>query len=288
MSDRTQRVRISEARSKMGGVGTPTMQSKLRFDEIIGRFEKFAERGFGAKQIDEITADIASQFVHAMGSNGKPPSVRTTHIRRSALRLLFRTARLEFGADGDPTADLVLPPKTKLTARPLTEDEVAVGRSYSLHTMTATRQPAAWALCEATATTAELPHITTDDLDLDNANGPRVWLHGSYKREPRWGLLDDWGAAQLRRRALALVGTDRLIYAGTDTGHRGQISACIAIKETLIRCGLDKEADVRPASLVAWAGRVALEETGSIEGVALRLGFRSLDSAATFINYTWR
>jgi hypothetical protein len=60
------------------------------------------------------------------------------------------------------------------------------------------------------------------------------------------------------------------------------------LKDTLVRAGLHGEPDVRPSSLVIWAGQMALEETGSIEGVALRLGFRSLDAAAAFINYAWR
>jgi hypothetical protein len=56
----------------------------------------------------------------------------------------------------------------------------------------------------------------------------------------------------------------------------------------LIRSGLDSEPDVGPPSIAAWAGVMAHEETGSIEGVALRLGFRSLDAAARFIGLNWR
>lgn len=163
---------------------------------------------------------------------------------------------------------------------------MTIGRSYSLNTLTATRQPAAWALSEASATTAELAYITAKDLDLECVSGPRVWLHGSRKRVERWGLLDDWGAAQVERRASAVKGS-RLIYMADGSEESGQRSCCAAISDTFVRAGLAGEPDVRPASLVAWAGRRALEETGKIDGVARRLGIRSLDAAARFIDFNW-
>jgi hypothetical protein len=61
--------------------------------------------------------------------------------------------------DCDPTIDLVLPPRSFLAVRPLTDDEIVVCRSFSLQTLTATRQPAAWALAEATARNSEIHHI---------------------------------------------------------------------------------------------------------------------------------
>lgn len=287
MVDSTRRVRIGELRLKLAALSGPTAQTINRVDEITGRFERFLSSGYEVEFLDGITSEQVGRFVRANGSTGEP-SVATMHVRRTALRMLFRLARVEFGFEGDPTLDLALPPRSCVSTRPLTNDEIALGRSYSLHTLTVTRQPAAWALGEASAITAELPFITVDDLDLDNANGPRVWLHGSNKRVDRWGLLDDWGAAQLNRRASALRDTRHLIYTGTSGSlTAGQVSCCNALTETLVRCGLDKEPDVRPASLAGWAGQMALEETGSIEGVARRLGFRSLDAAARFIDYNW-
>lgn len=287
MSDGTQRVRIGEVRLKMSDLSSPTIQSKLRFDELTRRFETFAEKGFGVEHIDEVTPALVEQFVRAKGNTGDP-ALATMHIRRAALRMLFRIARLEFGCEGDPMLDLVLPPRTVLTTRPLDEHEVVLGRSYSLKTFTAIRQPAAWALGEATATTAEMPFITIDDLELEHAHGPRVWLHGSNKRIDRWGLLDDWGATQIERHASSLKNTRNLIYNGNGQKQfAAQISCCNAIKETLVRAGLDKEADIRTASLAAYAGRIALAESDSIEETARRLGIRSLDAAAAFINYVW-
>jgi hypothetical protein len=68
--------------------------------------------------------------------------------------------------------------------------------------LTATRQPAAWTLAEATARNSEIHHILwVCHLDFTNS---RVWIHGSSKAEPRWGSLSDWGAAQLARRVGSL------------------------------------------------------------------------------------
>ena len=211
----------------------------------------------------------------------------TKHMRRGSLRLLFRIARLEFDWHYDPTLELKLPARTGEAGRPLTNEEVVLGRSYSLHTLTVTRQPAAWALTEASAITSELQYITSDDLDLDNPNGPRVWLHGSRKRVDRWGLLDDWSATQLERRATSLKGAKGLVYTANGSEESRQASYCKALQDVFIRCDLDAEPDVRPSSLVAWAGVVALEETDKIEEVALRLGIRSLDVAARFIGFNW-
>src|SRR5438128_8843241 len=189
---------------------------------------------------------------------------------------------------GDPTQDLVLPPRSCLPVRPLTDDEIVVCRSFSLQTLTATRQPAAWALAEATARTSEIPHIVVSDLDFMNR---RVWIHGSSKAEARWGFLSDWGATQLARRIGSLknvaVEDPAVAYEGRGSEESAQASSCIAIAETLMRAGIGREPDVRPGSVVAWAGRRVFEETASIEEVARRLGIRSLDRAARFIGWGW-
>ncbi len=207
------------------------------------------------------------------------------HLRRSALRLFFRFAREAQAIGDDPTLDLVLPPRSLLHTRPLGDDEVALGRSFSLHSLAATRHPAAWALAEATARTSELPHVTTDDLDLGNM---RVWLQGGSKGVARWGVVDEWGAQQLDRRARFFRGDKRLIYQGRGTEESQQASCCNAINDTLIRAGLSGEPDVRPASVPAWTGRRIYIETQSIEEVARRLGVRSLDASAQFIAHNWQ
>jgi len=210
------------------------------------------------------------------------------HLRRSALRLFFRTAR-ELGlCSGDPTLDLVLPSRSSLHMRPLTDDEVALCRSFSVSSLTETRRPAAWALAEATARTSEIPHIQIRDVDVDRH---RVWLWGSTKAEPRWGCLTDWGCKQLARRVQRVKskGPDALlIYDGARDDKVAQITSCIAITDVLRMTGLTKEPDVRPHSVVAWAGRRVLSESSHIEAVAKALGARSLDRAASLIGWDWR
>ena len=62
----------------------------------------------------------------------------------------------------------------------------------------------------------------------------------------------------------------------------------MAIADVLARAGLAAEPDVRPLSVVAWAGRQILDETGRIDDVARRLGMRSLDRAAQLIGFDWQ
>jgi site-specific recombinase XerC len=268
-----------------------TDQSTHRMTELLVRFTIFVDKGLRLRSVDQISAVHTGQFIRAsISAPGGPqhPAVATMHLRRSALRLYFQTLRQLGLVDGDPTMDIELPPRSCLAVRPLTDDEIVVCRSYSLQTLTATRQPAAWALAEATARTSEIHHVLVSDLDFTNS---RVWIHGSSKAEARWGSLSEWGATQLARRVGSLknVLTDdpAVAYEGSGSDESRQVSSCIAIAETLTRAGIGREPDVRPGSVVAWAGRKVFEETGSIEEVARRLGIRSLDRAARFIGWGW-
>jgi hypothetical protein len=145
MANGRPRVRIGEAREKLREFEVPTSTTTRRFDEIAGCFELFAQRGFDVEFMEAVSADMVERFIHAKSSNGEP-SVSTKQIRRTALRMLFRVARIEFGLGNDPTLAVVLPARSCFSARPLTGEEIALGRSYSLNTLNETRQPAAWAL----------------------------------------------------------------------------------------------------------------------------------------------
>jgi integrase/recombinase XerC len=255
-----------------------------RLVELMRRFADFATRGQGARELSAITRELATQFVFAPTTSGEPASTSVLHWRRSAIRLLFRTARQLGLVEGDPTLDLVLPPRSDNQCRPLTDDEVAVCHAAAL--AGESRLAAAWALAEATARTSELPKVVVGDVDF--ARG-LVWLHGGSKTLERWGHVSEWGLSQLARRVRAL-GDDPvrpLVYSGDGSAVSRQASACMAISITLARAGLGDEPDVRPASVAAWAGRRVLEETGQIDLVAIRLGMRSLDRTAAFVRYDW-
>jgi site-specific recombinase XerC len=268
-------------------------QSVQRMAEIVARFTIYVEKGHGLRSVTEIAGDHVEGFVFAPSRSGsrrgRPrPSVATMHLRRSALRLYFRTVRQLGLCTGDPTLDLVLPARSSRHMRPLTDDELVLCRSYSVSSLTETRRPAAWALAEATARTSEIPHIRVRDLDLEE---DKVWLWGSTKAEPRWGRLTEWGCRQLARRIDRVKSKKPdalLVYGGAHDDKVAQISSCIAITDVLRITGLAKEPDVRPHSVVAWAGRRVLSETSHIEAVAKALGARSLDRAASLIGWEWR
>lgn len=269
-----------------------TDYSTQRMAELMARFTAYVEKGHRVRSIRDIAEEHVEGFVFASvfrSSGRRRPSVSTMHLRRSSVRLYFRIARQLDLYDIDPTVDLVLPPRSPLSKRPLTDDEVALCRSCSLHNLTETIRSAAWALAEATARTSEIPHIAVSDLDIEKC---RVRLHGSNKADPRWGSLTPWGREQLERRLEGLtrerpVGDRLVAYSGAAPVHSGQAASCIAITEILTRSGLASEPDVRPGSVVAWAGTRIFHETGCIGEVARQLGMRSLDGAARMIGWDW-
>jgi integrase len=259
-------------------------QTRQRFVSTANRFFSFSRRGYGLEWLDEVTPEIVRAFVLAPLED-REPCVATMHLRRAVVRFVFRQARDLGLVDHDPCVDLVLPPRSSLAARPLTDDEIAVCRSYSLTSLTNTRTPAAWALAESTARTAEIPHIRVRDIDL---SCQRVWLHGSRRTVERWAPLTPWGATQLKRSIDMLDGLDApLVYAANGSAASGQASSCIAVSDTLVRAGLGRERDLRPVSVAAWAGRSLLDQTGRIDAVARLLGVRSLDRAARIVAWDW-
>lgn len=245
----------------------------------------------GAEYLDEIDEQTCRDFIEQgvfSQERWGAPSVSTQHVRRSAIRLFYRTARHLHLASGDPTLDIVLPPRSARRARPLGDDEEAIARIWCLPTIATTRLPAAWALGQATATGSEMAAAVVEDVDL---GAMRVWLHGNeHSRDPRWGRLTEWGAKHLRARLDELpteAGTP-LISAATASRNARQASSCTAIQQVLNTAGLRGDPGIRPSSLPAWSGRRIFEESGQIEDAATALGVRSLDSAAEIIGWGWR
>jgi integrase len=254
---------------------------------ILDHFVVFADNGYGLQTPEAVSAEVARAFVMAPSADGSTPSVSLMHLRRSALRLLFRSLRESGVAVGDPTLDLVLPPRSPLATRPLADDEVVLCRGHALWSLSDLRRAAAWALAEATCRSVEVAQIRISDVDLE---GRRVWIHGGRTTDPRWGNLTEWGAGQLKRRMESLPAepATRVVYGGSGDSGIGQVSASVAIADVLTRAGLAGEPDVRPASIAAWAGRRILAETRRIDVVARRLGMASLDRTARFIAFDWQ
>jgi hypothetical protein len=261
-------------------------QSVRRLLDLFASFEAWTARRH-LVSLEGVGLEAARAFVESRTVDGTQPSVATRHLRRSALRLLFRTARRLGLASSDPTLDLSLPPRSSLVLRPLTDDELLLCRSCSLVSLTATRSAAAWALAEATATTSEIPAVRVADLAL--ADG-QAWLAGNSKREARHGSLTDWGVSQIERHLRNIGSIDPqlpLVYGANGSAQSRQASSCQAISATLVRAGLGHEPDVRPKSVAAWAGARLFADCGRIEVVAKAMGLRSLDQAARAIAWTW-
>jgi integrase len=265
-------------------------QTTTRLARTIGTFGRYLDRGPRVGSLPEVRPDHARAFIDAARADEPAcfPTTATQHFRRSAIRLLFRIARQLGLAEGDPTLDLRLPPRSSLKQRPLTGDEVALCRSAALCTLTETRQPAAWALAEATARTSEIPHIRASDLRLEHGS---VRIHGATRTASRLGRLTPWGETQIKRR-LAALGTSSdpdplIVYSGGGSPESGQISSCIAVSAILRRAGLAGEPDVAPGSVAAWAGATAFAQGAPIDEVARILGVRSLDRATAIIGWDW-
>ncbi|MGW2280212.1 hypothetical protein [Streptomyces sp. NPDC001770] len=277
--------------------GLFTEQTRDKFGLLAGRFERFATVR-GALIVSDVTPELAEDFIHALGRSrhGRvaDSADATMYLRRSVLRTVFRTMRSLGLTDTDPTRDIVLPARTPGEVRPLAEDEVIDLRHQASFITRPSRHGAAAALALAGLNSGEIGHIAVQDLDLE---GHRVWAPGSTKTDPRWCPLGDWGLNVLARRAefvsarqLRSVSALQARLAVGDAPAPDatlQARVCVALKDLLRRIGLDHQRDIKPASITAWAGVEVYQKTGRIEDVALRLGLRSLDRAATVIGHTW-
>ncbi|MBR8642155.1 hypothetical protein KEF29_29600 [Streptomyces tuirus] len=275
-----------------------TEQTYDKFSLLLGRMGRYAQLR-GALTVDDITPDLAEDFITARGRSRhghvSEAAVATMLLRRSVLRIAFRTLR-ELGlSDIDPTRDIELPRRGPGDVRPLTEDEVVSLRHQASFVTRPSRHGAAAALALAGGHSGEIGHIRVRDLDAEHS---RVWMHGSTKTDPRWCPLDAWSlstlmarvefvsARQLRSQSVPLA---RLAVSDRHASDAAlQARVCVALRDLLTRIGLHDEADVKPSSVTAWAGLRIFENTGSIEDTARLLGLRSLDRAAAVIGHDWR
>lgn len=250
------------------------------------RFVSFCQRGFEVGHLELVTPAIAGAFLAAPPAEGGPAGSSLQRSRRHAVRALYRVGRTAGLTTIDPTADLRIPPLSSMRARPLTDDEIFDCRGASQWSLGATRRSTTWALAEATCRSGEIPNVLVGHVDPERGT---VAIRGGGRCAPRVGQLTPWGIEQVRAR-LDVVGDDPaqpLVYEGSDARLGGLVSANSTITQVLERAGVSGEPDVRPSSVVAWAGSRVLEETGRIEAVAQALGLRSLDGAATFIGWQW-
>lgn len=264
-------------------------ETLVEFGEAMRLFAAFCEDGHGLTALSQVCAEHASGFVRAPRRDGREPTPATMHVRRGAIRLLYREARRLGLASGDPTIDLHLPPRSSLTARALTDDEIELCRTYALDSLTDLRRPLAWALSECSARTSEIPRALVRDVDLESRH---IYLHGAPRVDERWAPITDWAARQFHRRVVATrqpcePDAPLLIWRAKEP-KTPRAAASMAVIETLRAAGLHGEPDVRPRSILAWRGRQLLDQGLTIDQVALALGFRGLDQTAEVIRFQWR
>ena len=273
-----------------------SQQTADRFSQLAGRFVAYCAAR-GAATLADAEA-VVPDWVHVRGRDRSgavaEPAAATKHLRRSTLRALWRECRALGLSDADPTLDLVLPARGTGTARPLSDDEVALCRMVAAATTWDTRGPAVLALSLASAGTAELGQVRVADVDLRAAT---VALPGTRRSAGRTARLDRWAVTALAARVAeirTLTGDGEaaavapLVYAGEGAPAARQAAACVAVSEVLHRAGLGQEPDVRPASVAAVPARVAWETSGRIEDAAVVLGLSSLDAAARAVGHDWQ
>ena len=277
--------------SHLAASGGHTEQSLARMATEIARFVTRLQWQ-GIDHLDDVQPAHVSAFLDEAVSNAdgigfRPAEPGTVHVRRSAVRLLYRTGRrLMLTSLADPTMDLRLPRRTPRSARPLTDDEEARCRDASHVTLHLTRLPAAWALGQATATCSEIAEARGEHVELARS---RVWLVGGHRRDGRWGSLTPWGAERLAHR-LEVVGDASLplVYGAQRSDKSGAATCGGILNEVIAAAGLGEDPLLKPQSLLAWAGRRVFEESEDIILVATTLGVRSLDNAARIIGEEWR
>ena len=277
---------------------THSTQTLVRMTETVQRFTRRLS-ATGIRSFTRVTPGHAAAFVRAPLPDGSLPEIHTQHARRTALRVLFRTLRALDVPLGDPTLDLVLPPRGSRVARPLTPEEVTLCRASAQATPGRRKlmRAVAWSLGEASAVSSEITAVRVRDLDRgDGLTLPgTVTLPGTRRLRPRTVPLTDWGSQIIAQRLVDLRRRDRLhpdallAYGGLTPpgGAKAQASVCNALRDVLDAAGLAGECDVRPSSLRHWAGRTAYDNGSSIQTVARLMGHRSLDAAAEDIALDW-
>ena len=249
----------------------------------IERFSAFVEDQRDVRDVREIQPMDVQAFVDARRADGSRAMERTRHARLKAVRLAFRVGYRIGIVIPEPSAGVAVGTLTSVRARPLTDEEIALGRRHAVTSLADFRRSLAWALAEATARTGEIGRVHVADVDMDAGT---VFLPGTRGVDERLGELTGWGQDQLRRRMRAADPEEPLIVWRR---HPSQLTAASseAVRETLKVAGLIGPG-VRPVSIAAWIGVRLLGRGAPIHVVARRLGMRSLDDTARLLRFDWR
>lgn len=270
--------------------GDMSAQTVDKFTLLMGRFDRYAY-AYGALTCADVTPDLVSDFIRAHGRDRRsleaPPSVSTQHQRRSVIRLWARDAIAAGYLLADPTLHIDLPPRSRSLTRPVTDDEVALIEYQSESWATPTRHAATVALALSGVHTGEIASIRPADI-----TGGQISAPGTPKVQARvLPIGSDWCRRVLAER-IDLIGNASdgrtLVSTGRGTDAQQQARVCTAIRDVIIRAGLDTDSAIKPSSLSAHPARAVFDRTGFIQDAAHLLGVTSLDAAASAIDWDWQ
>jgi integrase len=256
----------------------PLTQGRLA--ELAVRFGTRLE-ATGVESLLDATASEAAAFVRAPVRRGGAPSAHTMHLRRTALRAIYRTLHQLGVHNDDPTVFLELPSRWFRAVRPLTDAELHQARTA---VMARRGDPPAGslllALAETGAATVELTRLRWCDVHAQSATLP-----GGTRILPRTAGLTDWGERIVARarddpdpRSLVVSGSAR------PPGSQPAIAAMTNRLHQILRTAeLHRVDGIGPRSIRLWAAATAYSASGRVESAAHVLGIRSLDAASAAI-----
>lgn len=251
----------------------------------------------GVTLVEQVTANhvLAWCRMRSPQANGEP-NENTMRVRRSAARAFFETCACLGITDLNPAKTVEFPGRSGRHVSAFTDNDIRQLQRISGSVLGDTRTPCALALVMSGASTQEMVGITVADVDL--ASG-QFWAHGGgYRSRDRWlPFQDQWCADAIRARVAELrdaYGEDAhgvwLIYKphpSQPTPTRQASAGVSLITRLLKKARVHNPGLTRAESIREWLAAQVFAQTGSVEQVAERVGYASLDAAAHLVGYDW-
>lgn len=278
--------------------------SYARYEHNLLRFTRFTT-AVRLERLADVTAETCADWIHSRLSgprNRRSPAngdtaYGTQASRRTTLINFFTTCWRLGLHNANPAEQVTTLGRSARRVRPLTEAEVKCCQDQAAYRTREDLIPAVLAIALTGSTVTELAQVRVRDVRLD---ARMLYLPGLGQRyTPRWVPLDDWQTRalttridRLRRshpgRALAAASMTMRSDPSTSTTQQLALAANRQMTTALRKGGLTVDDGVRPASFMEYVARRVYAETGQVEAVAVRCGFKSLDAAARLIDVDWR
>lgn len=276
--------------------GTISAENIATYTKHLSGFLAVLAR-LGVTMVNEVTPNLVLAWCQMRAPHADTdPNENSMRLRRSAARSFFETSACLGITDANPAKTVEFPGRSGRHVRAFTDGDISQLQRISHSTLGDTRTPCALALVMSGASTQELAFVTVDDVDL--ARG-RLWVHdGGYRARDRWvPFCDDWSAAAVAARVAELresygdeAGGVWLIYKphpSQPTPTRQASAGNNLITRLLKTARVHEKGVTRAESIREWLAAQVFAQTGSVEEVAIRLGYASLDAAAHLVGYDW-